>query len=85
MKSENKFNLDVVNFENLNQVIVELEEILGEYNVIEQDLIIKHLIERINNRKKKMQASDLIGNISFGSLFKRAKKEIHKGDDENEN
>ena len=83
--SGEKPNLDIVNFENLNQVIVELEEILNEYNVIEQDLVVKHLIERMNNKKRKLQASDIIGNISFGSLFKRAKKETNKGDDENEN
>ena len=69
----------IVNFEEISIVLKELEIILEGYNVVEQELIAKTLIERIMAKKKQTEFKDMVdGHPMIGwakKLIGKEKKE----------
>jgi len=74
----------IINYENVEKVISDVEEIFQMYSldINERKFCIDQVLLRIRKEEQKTQASDLIGNMPFGSFFKKAKKEIRKEDGE---
>ena len=75
-----------INYEIVEKVMVDVGNVFKHYelDINERKFCIDQILLRIRKEEQKTQASDLIGNMPFGSIFKKAKKEIKKADGEEE-
>ena len=64
---------EVVNLGNLDYHIKEVEKKLQEegLDIVEQALVLKTILVRIEAKKKKVEMQDLISGASIGGLVKR--------------
>lgn len=78
-----KETTNMIDFNKLNNTILELEDVLRTYNELEQDLVIQQLVAKRAANKRRQLQNEAVANVPISSLMKR----ILKGDkdDQEEN
>lgn len=66
----------IIDFGALEDCIKKIEDMFAEneVNPIEQNLILTQTLQRLQQKQKNQQASDMVQNIPLGGLFKRLTK-----------
>ena len=74
----------MINYARLGELVRWHENWIKEeaLDLDEQKLLLDILIDRRLQRLNKMRASDMVGNISLGGLFKKIKKQQEGGENE---
>lgn len=70
-----------VDFKVLEEAIKKVERVLGEYNLVERELILKEILGRLRKQRSKQEMKDMVGDMPLGSLLKRTMKAISSKDD----
>lgn len=75
----------IINYEELEKPMLQIEEILGEYDMEESSLILSKVVQRINQKKQDFliqeNAQKAIQGLSLKNIWKMLRKK-DKGDGE---
>ena len=71
----------IVNFGEVSIVLTELETVLEGYNVVEQELVARTLLERIAARKKQTEFTDMVDSHPMMNFAKKLLGKENKEED----